>query len=533
MPMAAILVLGSSLNFHAVALSQCVGPNAIEEKVHRSPGERSYTELGVWFGGQRKFECATKAFQSALKSDPSSAKLNFFVGLSLHSSGHEREAMIALHRSIQLDAKAKQPHLLLATILKQQGQGSAAEAQWQTVLSLDPTSKEALDGLSTSMIDRGDPAAAIALLKDVPRDEDLNIDMVRAYGEAQMLDEAAAIAEKTLAADPSSLRLTNVMVTVMVQQRHFLEAAELLKKFVEEHPSDVAAQIAYLSALVLNKDSVTARTLGAKLLGIAPHDFQVLYLNGILEREAGEYQIARDHEREAVAIDPENYGARYNLGAVLAHLSDMPGARVQLEKAIALDGSKPEPHFQLASVLRSLGDTTGAQAQLAIYKQLTQANLGQTRAKNDAAAADQKLAAGDTEQAVALYREAVANAPKDALLSYKYSVALDKAGDAAGEQIALENAIKIDPTLALAQNQLGFLLSRGGDPAGAEVHFRLAVEAAPAFTEAWINLAATLGQEQQLPKARQAIATALRLEPDNAQARELNDTLKPSSHTQP
>jgi Tfp pilus assembly protein PilF len=73
--------------------------------------------------------------------------------------------------------------------------------------------------------------------------------------------------------------------------------------------------------------------------------------------------------------------------------------------------------------------------------------------------------------------------------------------------------------MAIAQNQLGYgyLDWREGDPASAEEHFRQAVRAAPTFTDAWINLAATLGMKSKFLRSRiPAVANALKLEPENA-----------------
>jgi hypothetical protein len=43
--------------------------------------------------------------------------------------------------------------------------------------------------------------------------------------------------------------------------------------------------------------------------------------------------------------------------------------------------------------------------------------------------------------------------------------------------------------------------------------------------DAWINLAAELAVESHFPEARKAVEMALRLDPDNAQARKLSDQL--------
>ena len=108
---------------------------------------------------------------------------------------------------------------------------------------------------------------------------------------------------------------------------------------------------------------------------------------------------------------------------------------------------------------------------------------------------------------------------------YKLSIALHKAGDQAGERAQLEEAVKVEPKLASAQNQLGYILSRAGDADGAIEHFRMAVQAAPAWTEAWINLAAELAVGAHFSEAQDAVAKALVLDPGNAQARALSDRL--------
>ena len=89
----------------------------------------------------------------------------------------------------------------------------------------------------------------------------------------------------------------------------------------------------------------------------------------------------------------------------------------------------------------------------------------------------------------------------------------------------MEKALELDPDMAIAHNQVGYLLSRGGDLVSAEEHFRQAVRSAPTFTDAWINLAATLGMESKFQEAQDAVNTALKLDPKNVQALHLRDDL--------
>src|ERR1035441_2373427 len=167
--------------------------------------------------------------------------------------------------------------------------------------------------------------------------------------------------------------------------------------------------------------------------------------------------------------------------------------------------------------------------QLKLYQQEQKANADRTLAANKTAQADKELAEGDPKKAVGLYRDAVAVQPDSALLNYKLSVALDRVGDTAAEREALQKAVQIDPGMAIAQRQLGYLAFNDGDFGTAEAHFREAVRAAPAYTDAWISLAATRATKSRYPEAEQAVQRALEIDPHNANALELQKELANSA----
>jgi len=175
--------------------------------------------------------------------------------------------------------------------------------------------------------------------------------------------------------------------------------------------------------------------------------------------------------------------------------------------------------------LHGLGESDRAAQELQQYQDYRQSEEANTEAASLTAQADTEFAAGNIKDAVEHYRQACDVSPKNAGYKFKLSIALNKAGDLEAERAQLEQAVKLDPQLAPAQKQLGYLLAKSGDEAGAVEHFQLAVHAAPRWVEAWINLAGALAVEEHFPEARDAAATALRLDPANEQARRLNDQL--------
>ncbi|MFZ1009742.1 MAG: tetratricopeptide repeat protein [Candidatus Sulfotelmatobacter sp.] len=424
-------------------------------------------------------------------------------------------------------------HLALAGAFDQMQRTSDAENEWRGALAINLQSSAAIDGLTKDLLLDKDFRSLITLLQpaagSVALSEPRTLDLAFAYGQLGMLEDASAVLHKALRTHPSSVQLAKALAGVLVLQARKQEAEDILEITLKQHPQDVGLRLLYLRILVLNDEAERGERLGHKLLAETPHNWEVLNLNGVLEQRAGNYLLARDHLRESVALNPNNIESRHSLGSVLAKLKDAPGAREQLEKALALGSQDPEIRFELAAVLRTLGEDQEAKRQLELYQAETQQKSDLTQAAAEAAFADQKAAAGDFQQAVSLYREALAAAPKEASLAYKLAMALDKAGDIANERTALEQAIQIDPNMAEAQSQLGFLASRAGETLSAEEHFRSAVHASPGFAKAWINLAATFFLEPKIPDAKEAVARALQLEPHNAQAQELSQALNEAS----
>jgi tetratricopeptide (TPR) repeat protein len=515
----AVALIASPLVF------SCTAPKALEDKIKVNPDADTYADIGNWFGDHKQYDCALEAFQKGLKLEPGSAKLYYLAGLTLLASGHPDEAVPPLGKSIYLMPDVLKPHLLMASALDDLGRHEDARKEWTAALRIDRKSVEAFDGLAKSLLADGDYTSAISVLKEAPHSEVITLDLVMAYGKGNMLDKASETLTQALQKNPSSFPLTSALVTVYVRQVHYQEAVHLAEKQARLHPASLDAQRLYLRVLVLDGDATQARPLGRKLLAAHPHDFDFLYLNGILENQEGKYEIARAHLQEAVGLNPDYYNARYNLGVALLELKDITGAKEQLEKALELGAIEPEVRFKYATALRNLGETDKAKEQLKLYQEQIQANEKRALANSKSAQGDKEIAGGDLQKGIADYREALDATPQDAQLAYKLAIALDKAGDTAGERTALEQAVKNDSGFALAENQLGYLDSKDGDSSSAEQHFRAAVKAAPAFTQAWVSLAATLGMESRFSDAQEALASALKLEPENADALQLRKDL--------
>jgi tetratricopeptide (TPR) repeat protein len=531
--MAALLPLALPLVLHA-ASPACKLPPDVSPTPQPPSDAASLANAGNWYAAHQQTDCAIEAFQSAHQLDPGSAHINYLLGLSYYMTGRMAEGEDPLEKSVLGDPSQLKPHLILAATLAALGKPRAAADQWQAALKLDPHSPMAQDGLCKALLAQGQSAPVIAALSSAHLDEILTLDLVQALEMENKLTEAARVLGPALKTWPSSHAIVYAMVTVEVRQQHPEEGAHVAEIYAKAHPHDFAAQKLYLDALEFNGDPAIAHPLAHRLLAAEPHDPELLYLAGMDDCLIGQYQLARAHLEEAIARDPVRYGnsynARYYLGTALFELNDFAGAKEQLEKALAAPSAgygeqKPQARFELAMALRNLGQAAEARDQMKLYQQEKDALDDRTLAAQKTITADDEMQRGDPLKAAERYQEALHAAPGNANLSYKLALALDSAGNFTDERTALEQAIAIDPTFALAHYQLGYVDSQQGDLAGAEQEFRLAVHDAPGYTKAWISLAATLGMESKMTEARQASARALELAPRNPEASALEKEL--------
>lgn len=505
---------------------RCVPPKELAPELSGRASSNTYAQLGNWYVRQTQYTCALDAYRAGLKLAPGNGDLYYLLGLNQLRMGHTEEAIEPLQRSVKLQPNLLKPHLLLATALEQRQRPLEARKEWLAAVNIDPHSERALDGASKNLLSAGEPATVISLLASTDmNNEGLVLDLASAYEKLDSADKAIAVLKAGLQKLPSSLAIKQELVKEWIFERRFQEASNFASEMIRNHPKDINAEKLYLDVLVNNHEDQIAAPLASKLLRAAPHDFLILYLNGVLEDRAGNSTAARTHLQEATRLNPSAYDCRYHLGVVLSELGDLPGAKQELEEALALGSVDPGVRFEYAKVLRSLGQTDLAAEQLARYQRELRALASHTAAAIKSGQADRELANGDAKKAIALYREAAADRPDDALLEFKLSVALEKAGDRTDEMEVLQKTIQLDPAMAVAHYQLAYLASLQGNFSLAEEQYRNAVQVAPQYVDAWIGLAATLATESRISDAQKAVGSALRIDPKNSDAIELQQEL--------
>ena len=236
------------------ALAACAAPSALEASVHAHPTAGRWEKLGDWFDSQNDFGCAARALQSAVTLDPTSAHLNYFLGLAFFKSGDYTDAIPPFQHAAAELSLAIQPHFMLASSYMSLDQWKKAQPQWRTVLKLDPGNPAAVQGLSHCFIQLGDSSADIQLLQNATLTQPLAADLATAYTSSGHYNKALATLKAALqrhpAAGPANAPLRAMMAWVLLMDKQPAAALPIAQQADTAAPTLPVAQISLGRALL-------------------------------------------------------------------------------------------------------------------------------------------------------------------------------------------------------------------------------------------------------------------------------------------
>lgn len=258
---------------------------------------------------------------------------------------------------------------------------------------------------------------------------------------------------------------------------HRDEAIQVAREVIKNNPENVEAHLLLGSLLVEQGDRIESIEQLSEAVHLRPESAQAQNALGEAYRRFGDAKAALTPFQKAVAIKPEFGVAQENLGAVLLETGDLAGAATHLDRAIQL-----------------LGRTDDA------------ADANYLRAKVYSAHSDIHKAAARLELAVTI-RPDFPEAWSD--LGDARRVLMDAPGAIA----ALERAVQLKPTGAVAQYRLGAEYLRQDKAHLAVEHLQQAYHANPHDQSTLNSLQMALredGQPEQAAAIKRKLSELLR-----------------------
>jgi len=276
----------------------------------------------------------------------------------------------------------------------------------------------------------------------------------------------------------------------------------------------------------------------AEALRLQPDYVPALVWLAAAHLDRGEAAEADRLFQQALGRQPRSAAARFGLARVALAQGDYARAREQLDAALAEDPGIARAHYLLATAHRGLGDERRAEAHLRRWEegitpieslgdgQIPPADplmeeiggLLQTAVAYETRGT-RALDEGRWTEAIALFREGLAVAPRDATLHQNLGTALLLGGDAAGARAAFAEALRLSPGYARPHFSLGLLMDSSGRDAEAIARFRDAVRYDPQMTDARFSLGEALRRTGALEESLEHYAAVIAMDPSASPAR--------------
>jgi protein O-mannosyl-transferase len=210
---------------------------------------------------------------------------------------------------------------------------------------------------------------------------------------------------------------------------------------------------------------------------------------GLALSERARRRDALPHFTKALELDPKSVATEQNIGNVYYQLRDFTAAAAHYRRAIELDPKFASGYNNLGAALLELRDVDGA---LAAYRAAIRIDPDHLGAHQNAARA--LFASGRFNESVAHY----------------------------------EHVLRLRPTSAEAHYDLGLALAQAGNMHRAKEQFAAALRLKPS-ARSYLNYARFLIKAGHHAEAVSALESALRLQPDFAEARQQLEQLRGSN----
>ncbi len=273
-----------------------------------------------------------------------------------------------------------------------------------------------------------------------------------------------------------------------------------------------------------------ARLAARAALELRPDDTATLIRAGDLHLDAGDLEAAAAAYARALAVRPESAAARFGLGRVAMDRGETGQAIATFEEVLASQPEGSVVHHHLGMALRAGGDTTRARAELARNRHVAIAIADplrdrlqiyglKTEARFDRAV--RAARSGRNDEAIALYRELLAEDGSDPEVHFNLARSLIETRDQTGAEEHLRHAIEANPAHGAAHFNLALLLGRTGRTAEGAVHLERAAEIDPENLQWRMMRAQARADAGNASGARSELEEIVRLDPGAIEAHRL------------
>lgn len=420
-------------------------------------------------------------FTAAIKADRNSADALTWRGIAENQLKQYRDAVTDFKAALQIDANAQPAHYNLALGLIRLGETDAAIRELQTVVEANPEAMEAQYNLAVLLEEKHSLAQAAAHLNTAYRLKPNDLGVIQ-----HLLADDLALKQTTQADEllehlrsPNTAPDAQARIAVDLLAKGFFSQAAFLLEIARPRLAASADLDRLLARAYIGSGEDFKAVHVLQNSEAADRSGQTAYLEGLAYTAAGASSEALASFRAAVAANPRDAGARFQLGMLESHGGT--DARAQ--------------------GLQDLGEAARLDPRNASYA----VSLGRALLEVDRAA-----------EALPYLERARAEGSEEAVRNLLLGIAQASTTGAASAQPALVRAIAIDPSIALSHDLLGFCYFQVGDYAQAAKSYQEASDLSPQTARFAYDTALALDRQNRADEALPYAEKAVHLDPSSA-----------------
>lgn len=457
--------------------------------------KKNYIQLLIL---KKRFDDASRLTAEVLKSNPHDSEGLIFRGQIQLQQNDVAGAVQSLQTALRNDPDNPNAHYQLGVAYSQQRDASRAESEWREAVRLRPNLTEAQRALAALEISRGDLDGLLQTAQQIITFEPYSPDgfLMKAVAEVsrQKYADAQKDAEQAMQRAPKSPGPSVQLGNIQLAQKHFSDAEKYYQEALDKDPSSTEG------------------------------------LSGLMNTYAAQKQFdkAIAAANAQIAQSPKNSNFYDLLGTALFNgKKDYPSAEVALRKAIDLDKGNTDALEKLGKVQVQEGSSEQA---LALYVQSIKDNPSEVRFY--ILAGELYEAKQNWDQAKAMYQQALSISPDHPLASNNLAyVILEQGGNVDLAMNMAQTARRGMPDSPNAADTLGWAYYHKGIYQSAISQFQEALRlnektGAPDDAVLHYHLGMAYQKANQLSLARQHLERAIKLSPENADARKALSELR-------
>ena len=456
--------------------------------VELSPEAGAYhNKVGSILYDQRKFHEAHNVFHKALEGKLSiKNRVNVWRNLgAVHSGMYEwDEAIEALHRSIELDAKDTETRIMLGQVFLALNRLEEAIGEFTSATRLEPERVEAHTFLGVAYSRAGKFAEAIGPLHKAialdPENQVARYNLARnliRMGHSEEGQKELAAFKKLQKEAQEEENLARARITAFrsaiskLDENKLEEAKAFLRQVLVLDPHSVAAH--YNMGFVLLKQSKYDEGIPflQKTASLDPMNADAYFYLGVAYFFTGKLEQALEMTKRAIIINEEIATYHEKLGGIYLKLNRKVEATRAFEKALEVDEKFLIARLRLGNLAGKEGKFETA---IGHFKAAVEINGGHTGARRLLGLAYYRN--GQYDEGIREYREAVRLSPGNEVLRKILVEALIKQRKLRNAEQTIEEWIKAFPASRLAYYYFGQLYYSQGNWVEAMGRFQKAIE---------------------------------------------------------